>query len=181
MEQKKWATFTYIGKETTFITNVFKGANIKLAFSTNNTMGNRLLHREKQKTNDKYMLTGIYKLTCPVCSKAYVGQTGRNFQIRFNEHKHTFKTNSHTSRFAQHLIEHNHPFGNIRNTMQILRRHRKGPHLNTLKKFHIYAEYINNNHINDNQTIFPNKIFDVLLKAHSKNPSLPPPPLHDQA
>jgi len=24
----------------------------------------------------------------------------------------------------------------------------------------------NNNHINDNQTIFPNKLFDVLLKAH---------------
>ena len=71
-----------------------------------------LLHRE-QKTSDKYMLSGIYKLTCPVCSKAYVGQIWRNFQIRFNEHRHAFKTNSHTSKFAQHLTEHNHPFGNI--------------------------------------------------------------------
>ena len=61
------ATFQcgYLGKETTFITNVVK-----------RTIGNRLLHRE-QKTSDKYMLSGIYKLTCPVCSKAYVGQTGR--------------------------------------------------------------------------------------------------------
>jgi hypothetical protein len=58
--------------------------------------------------------------------------------------------------------------------MQILRHHRKGPHLNTLERFHIYTEYITNNHINANQTICPNKVFDILLNAHSqKNP--PPP------
>jgi hypothetical protein len=62
--------------------------------------------------------------------------------------------------------------------MQILRHHRKGPHLNTLERFHIYAEYITNNHINDNQTIFPNKIFDVLLKDHSQeNPPTKASPL----
>jgi len=113
------------------------------------------------------MLSVIYKLTCPVCNKAYVGQTGRNFTLRFNEHKHAFKTNSHTSEFAQHLIEHNHPFGTIHNTMQMLIHHKKGPHLNMLERFHIYAEYVTNNHINDNQTIFLNRLFDVLLNAHS--------------
>jgi hypothetical protein len=104
-----------------------------------------------------------------------VGQTGRNFTVQFNEHKHAFRTNNHTSRFAQHLIEHNHTFGTIHNTMQILRHHKKGPHLNTLERFHIYTEYITNNHINDNQTIFPNKIFDVLLKDHSQG-NRPPKP-----
>jgi hypothetical protein len=87
----------------------------------------------------------------------------------------TFKKNSHTSKFAQHLIEHNHSFGTIHNTMQILRHPRKGPHLNTVERLHIYAEYITNNHINDNQTIFPNKLFDLLLKAHSQD-NLPPTP-----
>jgi hypothetical protein len=84
---------------------------------------------------------------------------------------------SHTSRVAQHLIEHNHTFGTIHNTMQILRHHRKGPHFNTLERFHMYAEYITNNHINDNQTAFPNKIFDVLLKAYSQGnpPPIPAP------
>jgi hypothetical protein len=101
----------------------------------------------------------------------YVGQIGKNFTVRFNEHKHAFWTNSHTSKFALHLTEHNHSFGTIHNTMQILKHHRKGPHLNTLERFHIYAEYITNNHINDNHTIFPNKIFDVLLNAStSQNP-----------
>jgi protoheme ferro-lyase len=62
----------------------------------------------------------------------------------------------------------------IQNTMQILRLHKKGPHLKTLERFHIYTEYVNNNnHINDNQTVFPNRLFDVLLNAHSN-----PPPTH---
>jgi hypothetical protein len=106
-----------------------------------------------------------------------VGQTGSIFTVSFNEHKHAFRTNSHTSKFAQHLTEHNHSFGTIHKTTQILRHHRKGSHLNTFERFHIYAEYINNNHINDNQTIFPNKLFDILLKAHSQeNPPPTPTP-----
>jgi hypothetical protein len=51
--------------------------------------------------------------------------------------------------------------------MQVLRYQRKGAHLNTIERFYIYAEYINNNHLNDDQTIFPNKIFDTLLKPHN--------------
>ena len=85
------------------------------------------------------------------------------------------RTNIHTSKFAQHLIEQNHPFGTIHNTMQI-RHHKKAPHLNTLERFHIYAEYVTNNHINDNQTIFPNRLFDTLLKAHSREQEPPPTP-----
>ena len=29
IEKQKWATFTYIGRETTFITNIFRRTNIK--------------------------------------------------------------------------------------------------------------------------------------------------------
>jgi hypothetical protein len=61
-----------------------------------------------------------YKLTCPDCNKVYVGQTGRNFTVRFNEHKNAFKKNSHTTNFAKHLIEQTHSFSSIQNTMQVL-------------------------------------------------------------
>jgi len=47
----------------------------QIAFRINNTVGNRLMH--KQQTTNKYNLSGICRLTCPVCNKAYVGQTGR--------------------------------------------------------------------------------------------------------
>jgi hypothetical protein len=56
--------------------------------------------------------------------------------------------------------------------MQVLQRQNKGAHLNTLERFYIYAEYVNNNHLNDENTIFPNKIFDALLKT---TPTPPPP------
>jgi hypothetical protein len=42
---------------------------------------------------------------------------------------------------------------------------KKSPHLNTIEKFHIYTEYLNDSHLNDEQTFFPNKIFDALLKT----------------
>jgi hypothetical protein len=49
--------------------------------------------------------------------------------------------------------------------MEILHCHRKGAHLNTIEKFHIHAESVNNNHLNDPQMIHPNAIFDTLMKT----------------
>jgi hypothetical protein len=73
----KWATFTYIGKETTFITNLFRHTDIRIAFRTNNIILNQLTHKNQKE--DKYTHSGVYKLTCPDCKKAYVGQTDRSF------------------------------------------------------------------------------------------------------
>jgi hypothetical protein len=92
---------------------------------------------------------------------AYVGQTGRQFSQRYKEHKRAFyKNNPSSSSFAQHLLEESHPFGPIHDVMQILH-----PHLNTMEKFHTYAEYLNGSHLNDEHTTFPNKIFDSILKT----------------
>jgi hypothetical protein len=135
---------------------------MKIAFRTNNTIQKLLIH--KQHRTDIHSQSGVYKLTCPDCGKAYVGQTGRNFTTRFKEHKNAFRTGNLSSNFSKHLIEHQHSFGSIQNTMQILRLHNKGTHLNTTERFYTYTEY-NNNHLNDESTIFPNKIFDTLLRT----------------
>jgi len=86
--------------------------------------------------------------------------------VRYNEHKHAFQTNSNASRFAQYVNEHAHSFDTIENTTQILNQHKKSAHLNTLERFYIHAESATNNHLNDSHTIFPNKIFDTLLKTY---------------
>ena len=54
----------------------------------------------------------------------------------------------------------------IPNTMQILQLQNKGTHLNTIERFYIYAEYTKDNHLNDDSTVSPNKIFDTPLKPH---------------
>ena len=38
IETIKWAKFTYIGRETKFITKIFKNSNIRNALSANNTI-----------------------------------------------------------------------------------------------------------------------------------------------
>jgi len=47
--------------------------------------------------------------------------------------------------------------------MEVLHLQKKGKHLNTIEKFHIYKEARHNNHLNDDHTIKTNKIFDTIL------------------
>jgi hypothetical protein len=42
--KQRWTTFTYIGKETTYISNIFKHSNILITYLTNNTLQNHLTH-----------------------------------------------------------------------------------------------------------------------------------------
>jgi hypothetical protein len=156
------ASFTYIGKETTFITNLFKMTDLRIALRTNNTIKKLLML--KHQAPDKHTGSGVYKLICPDCNKAYIGQTRRSFIERFNEHKNAFKTNSHMSNYAKHILKQSYSLGPIHNTMQILQYHSKGTHLNGTT--YIYAEFSKNSHLNDEHSISPNKIFDALPKPH---------------
>jgi chromosome condensin MukBEF complex kleisin-like MukF subunit len=77
-----------------YITNAFKHTDLKIAFRTNSTIENWL--KQRNRLSDKFSSSGVYKLTCPDCHKTYVGQTGRRFYIRYNEHKSAFYHNSRT-------------------------------------------------------------------------------------
>jgi len=87
-----------------------------------------------------------------------------NRTVRFREHEYAFKTNSHMSNCAKHILEQSHSFGPIQDTMQILQYQNKGNHLNTIERFYIYTEFIKDNHLNDEHNKSPNRIFDALLK-----------------
>jgi len=54
----------------------------------------------------------------------------------------------------------------MNDVMQILHYQKKGLHLNTTERFYIHTEVTSNNHLNDNHKIFPNKIFDTILKTY---------------
>ena len=122
--KRRWATFTNTGKETTFITKLFKHTDIRVAFRTNNNLLRHLTLRPHNQDIDTQ--SGVYRLTCPYCGKAYVGQTGRDFKTRFDEHKRSFRHDAQTSKYAQHLTTHQHTFGNIQDTMEILQHQKKG-------------------------------------------------------
>jgi len=156
-----------------YITNLFRKNYLKITYCTKNIIGKLLSHRSP--TPDKFSLSGVYKLTCPDCQKAYIGQTSRRFATCFKEHETAFRNNTHNSAFAKHLNEEAHSFGPTHNIMQILHYCSKGAHLNTLERFHIHTEFTTNNHLNDNHTILPNKIFDTLAKTNCHKSPLPSP------
>jgi hypothetical protein len=44
-KKTQWTKFTYVGKETRAITKAFKNTNMKITYSTNNTIGKLLMTR----------------------------------------------------------------------------------------------------------------------------------------
>jgi hypothetical protein len=74
-------------KKTTCFTKIFKCSNLKIAYCTNNSNQRNL--NPNNGISNKYLDSGIYKLTCTDCGKAYVGQTDRMFLKKIQR---TFKS-----------------------------------------------------------------------------------------
>jgi len=138
-QRAKWPKLTYVGKETRFVTKLFKNTNIKIAFTTNNNIG-RLLSRQHTYNRNKYEKCGIYQITCPACNKKYIGQTDRPFHVRFRKHFRDYKYDNNNSKFAQHLVEKEHSFGPMESVMNTIHVVNKGRMLHTLERFCIYRE-----------------------------------------
>ena len=138
----KWTTFKYTGKQTKYITKLFKNTNIKITYKTNSTL-ERLLTQQHNKchyTNqNKFQKKSVvHQLVCKDCNKKYTGQTGRSFYTRFKEHFRDYKYNNGKSNFAQHLIDNNHTVRTMEYIMNILYITKKGKLMDTLERFHIY-------------------------------------------
>jgi hypothetical protein len=68
-QKTKWTKFTYIGRETKFITKLFKSFDIGISFTTRNNI-NTLLRKSNDNLNNKYNSSGVYQLRktipCPI-------------------------------------------------------------------------------------------------------------------
>ena len=159
-----FATFTYIGKETRFVTKLFKHTNVRIAYRTQNTIGKLLRHHHNPKYDDHFDKSGIYELTCPDCDKKYVGQTDRSFRTRFREHLWDYRYKTGNSKFAQYLHEHDHSFGPINSVMDILQIVGKGAMMDTLERYHIYKITNLGTQINDKSTATCNILFNTLIR-----------------
>jgi hypothetical protein len=91
----------------------------------------------------------------------YIGQTGRPFHVRFNEHFRDYKYANNKSKFAKHLLDNRHSTSSMENIMDTYITS-KGKMLNMMEKFYIYRETKNNNPINYRCTVAPNIIFDTV-------------------
>jgi hypothetical protein len=167
----KWAKFTYIGKETKFITKLFKDTSVNITYTAKQTI-RKLLSQKPKPTIDKFSNSGVYQLTCPNCRMKYIGQTGRSFKTCFSEHLRDFKHNIQKSKFSQHLLNSGHSIGPIDDIMSIIYTTTKGRLMDTIEMFHIHKETYLNNQINDKNTVKPNFIFDMLIYKNASRVQL---------
>lgn len=134
MNDERWIKLNYIGTTSDKISNILKNKlNCNVAFY--NTHNLKKIFNKKPEHSDKICGSGVYKITCNDCEFIYIGQTGRNFKTRFNEHFRSFKYNKNDSNLAKHLLEENHNC-NI-NNLKVLHNENKGKKLNILESFEI--------------------------------------------
>jgi hypothetical protein len=69
------------------------------------------------------------------------------------------KNNNSNSGYSNHILNIGHKYGLITDTMDILKTHKKGKHMNTLEKYHIHKLYKNNLHMNDSVIEANNPVF----------------------
>ena len=119
-KNKKWASFTYHSSKIRKITNLFKHTNIKIAFQSTNTI-QHLTEPRKQDITQEHNKSGIYKLSCKTCNKAFIGQTSRDLTKRHREHIRFIKNNDPQSAYAVHILNNIHEYGTITDTMSLLK------------------------------------------------------------
>jgi hypothetical protein len=136
-QQKKWATFTHIGKQTRFITKLFKNTNIRTAYKTLNTIRKQL--QKWNQEEDKYDNAEVYKLKCQDCTQYYFGQMGsRTFNTQYKEHIRDIQNNKDGIGHAQYILNTGHTHGNIQDTMDIIQIKNKRQLMDTIEKYYIY-------------------------------------------
>lgn len=169
-EEKKFVTFTYINKQTDKITQLFRNKfKLNIAYRTNNKIGQKLGKHNLNHSNifDK---SGVYRLNCNEqgCFKQYVGQSGREFKIRFKEHKQSVR-HGRPSAFGTHAFDADHKFGNIEDMMEVIKVLDKGQDLNTYEAIEIFIERNNTDNLNEQESFGNNPLFMCFDQPRTHN------------
>jgi len=101
-------TIPYIKGVSERIGRILGSADICMAFRTVTTIRS-LLVKTKPAMEEHNKKGVIYKVPCHDCNKVYIGETGRKFGTRLNEHKrHRRLLQPDKSAIAEHAIGENH-------------------------------------------------------------------------
>ena len=111
-------------------------------------------------------------MKCNDCPAFYIGQTGREFHIRYKEHLPKIKTTSdQKSNFAQHLVSNNHNYTDFETNLEVIHVCNKGRYLNALEEYEIYKhiQIDPDNVLNDQLKFKSNYINDTAIHMKKKN------------
>jgi hypothetical protein len=66
------------------------------------------------------------------------------------------------------MLNTGHAYGSMTNTMKVLKTEKKGKHLNTLEKYHIYKTSKEGLQMNDTYINIHNPIFEVIQEINDR-------------
>ncbi|XP_063960183.1 uncharacterized protein LOC135155215 [Lytechinus pictus] len=96
----------YIGKTSHRLQRILHSANILVRHQSSRKL-HSILHSYKDK-HPSNKQPGVYKIPCD-CGKVYIGETGRDFDIRLREHKtHHRRSDWDRSAIVKHAQHENH-------------------------------------------------------------------------
>ena len=169
-KDKKFVAANFTNILPKILTPIFNQLNISIGYRTNNNIKKLLYNNNINDKTPNENRTGIYKLNCNDCDKYYIGQTGRSFHERFNEHLPTKNLLNIKSNFAKHIIDDGHTYTNLKTNLQPLHYCTKGRYMNAREEFEIYKENIKNpNLLLNNQLQFhSNYLYDTALEIIDK-------------
>jgi hypothetical protein len=153
---RKWIVFTYRSPLIRKVTNLFKQSSLRIALWTTSTTYQQLTEKPTQNNP-----SGIYKLKCNTCNKAYIGQSRRTIAVRHKEHVRYIKTNNPTSVYALHILNNNHDYGTAEETLELLKLCHKGTRMNFWKTFYIQLFHQHGTLINEQQVNDINPLYKI--------------------
>ena len=159
--KRTWTTFTYHSSQIRKVTNLFRNTKIGIAFKATATL-QQLTRPKTQNLKSDYEKSGIYKITCKTCHKSYVGQASRNLKTRFQEHTRYIRNNDPRSSYALHILNCGHEYGNIDDTMILLKQVNKPSLLLPYEQMFIQTLHHSNELINEKQASEHNPMFEHL-------------------
>jgi len=116
-----------------------------------------------------YDRSGIYKLTCMTCIKAYVGQTSQNLNQHYKEHTRYIKNRNPQSAYALHILNNQHEHGPMEKTVTLLKPVKNTSLLTPYEQFFIQAFHKSGRLVSEQNPGEPNPLLQLAI-----NPTHPP-------
>ena len=101
------ATIPYIKGTSETIARILQSYNIRVAHKPITTL-RQLLTNVKDKDEPSDRRGAVYKIKCCDCQATYIGETGRNLNVRLTEHKRATRNGDINNHIAEHHLKTNH-------------------------------------------------------------------------
>ena len=89
------------------IARILQPYNIRVAHKPITT-SRQLLTKVKDKDEPNFRQGAFYKIKCCDCQATYIGETGRNLNVRLTEHKRATRNGDVNNHIAEHHLQTNH-------------------------------------------------------------------------